>query len=81
MQKQIIILNGMARSGKQEVYNILNSKIPCEQYSIVDPVRDFLKRIGVPDNSKSEEWRKLVSDIKQLSLPQLTMEVILISFI
>jgi len=66
MQKQVIILNGMARSGKQEVYNILNSKIPCEQYSIVDPVRDFLKRVGVPDNAKSEEWRKLMSDIKLL---------------
>ena len=66
MQKQVIILNGMARSGKGEVYNILNSKVLCEQYSIVDPVRDFLKRIGVPDNAKSEEWRKLVSDIKLL---------------
>lgn len=66
MQKQVIILNGMARSGKQEVYNILNSKVLCEQYSIVDPVRDFLKRVGVPDNAKSEEWRKLMSDIKLL---------------
>lgn len=64
MQKQIIVLNGMARSGKQTVYDILNSKIKCEQYSIVDPVRKFLKDLGVSENSKSEQWRKLMSDIK-----------------
>lgn len=64
MQKQVIILNGMARSGKQEVYNILSNIIPSEQYSIVDPVRDFLKKLGVRENGKSEKWRRLMSDIK-----------------
>lgn len=66
MQKQIIILNGMARSGKGEFYNILSSKINCEQYSIVDPVRAFLKSLGISENAKSERWRKLMSDIKLL---------------
>ena len=64
MQKQIIVLNGMARSGKQEVFNILNKKIQSEQYSIVDPVREFLKSLGVRESGKSEEWRRLMSDIK-----------------
>ena len=64
MQKQIIVLNGMARSGKQEVFNILNKKIQSEQYSIVDPVREFLKSLGVRESGKSEKWRRLMSDIK-----------------
>ena len=64
MQKQIIVLNGMARSGKQEVFNILKKKIQSEQYSIVDPVRGFLKSLGVMENGKSEKWRRLMSDIK-----------------
>ncbi|MVA47260.1 hypothetical protein GOZ83_19585 [Agrobacterium vitis] len=68
MTNLIVIVNGYPQSGKDTATGYLIEAMSemawsCAQFSIIDPVRDFLFRIGVRCIDKTPEQRKLMSDI------------------
>ena len=64
LNKQIIILNGSGTSGKGTFVKILNKYIPTMEYSIVNKPKDVVRYAGIPNQGKTEELRKVWSDVK-----------------
>ncbi|MCM2470929.1 hypothetical protein [Agrobacterium vitis] len=68
MTNLIVIVNGYPQSGKDTATGFLIEAMTemawsCARFSIIDPVRDFLFRIGVRCIDKTPEQRKLMADI------------------
>lgn len=66
MNKKIVIVNGVGRSGKDSVCDIADEIIPCGNISTVDKVKKAYSFLGW-NGEKSEEHRKALSDIKDLA--------------
>ena len=64
--KQIFIINGMARCGKDTFAQILNEIIPTLKYSSIDKVKDIARLCGW-NGVKTEKDRKFLSDLKLLT--------------
>lgn len=67
MKKHIFITNGMARSGKDTFAMLLNNIIPTFKYSSIDKVKEIAKLCGWNGESKTENDRKFLSDLKMLT--------------
>lgn len=65
MNKQIYIVNGKPRAGKDTFAKFLGEIISVKKISIVDPVKNIAKNIGW-DGTKTEKDRKFLSDLKML---------------
>lgn len=66
MHKQILITNGMARSGKDTFAKYLGYLIPTYKYSSIDKVKEIARYCGW-DGGKEEKDRKFLSDLKVLT--------------
>lgn len=65
MNKHIFIVNGGAGNGKTTFEDMVLSKIDGEKYSIIDPVKELLKKNYLWDgDTKTPELRKALSDVK-----------------
>lgn len=64
--KKVIITNGSGTNGKDTFSNLLNKYIPTHKYSSINLVKQMLEIAGVDTNNKTEELRKLCSDIKDI---------------
>lgn len=65
MKKQIFILNGMARCGKDTFAELLNEIYPTVKYSSIDRVKQIALECGW-DGGKTDKDRKFLSDLKRL---------------
>lgn len=63
--KHIIVINGIAESGKDTVCDIVKKRYKTKNISSIDLVKELAKRIGW-DGNKDEKGRKLLSELKQL---------------
>ena len=63
--RKVIILNGMARAGKDTLCEYLNQSIPTYHYSSVSFVKELAKEVGWT-GQKTEKDRKFLSDLKLL---------------
>jgi hypothetical protein len=67
MRTNVIIVNGLPRSGKDTAIELMQHlmfpKIAARSYSSIDPVRNVLADWGVDLSAKTEEDRKLMSTI------------------
>lgn len=66
IHKEILITNGMARSGKDTFATYLNRIIPTYKYSSIDRVKEIARYCGW-DGGKEEKDRKFLSDLKVLT--------------
>lgn len=65
LDKQVVITNGMAGSGKDTFAEMLDKFIPTVKYSSIDLVKE-IATLGGWNNDKSEKGRRLLSDLKML---------------
>ena len=66
--KQVFIINGMARSGKDTFVDLVTERLPIGavmNYSSIDKIKEIAKKIGW-DGRKTERDRKFLSDLKVL---------------
>lgn len=78
-KKQVIIINGMAQSGKSTFVELFQKHYKAINFSSVDKVKEIAKTAGW-SGSKTEKDRKFLSDMKKLlteynDLPFSTMQV------
>jgi dephospho-CoA kinase len=66
MKKPIVIINGAGGCGKDSFVNMCNEFLEVKNASTVDKVKEAYKLLGWGDE-KTEEDRKNLSDIKDLS--------------
>lgn len=66
MDKQIFIVNGMARCGKDTFAIFLGNYVRTMKYSSIDKVKDIARLCGW-DGGKTEKDRKFLSDLKVLT--------------
>lgn len=66
MHKEILITNGMARSGKDTFAKYLNYLVPTYKYSSIDKVKAIARNCGW-NGGKDEKDRKFLSDLKVLT--------------
>ena len=65
-QKPLIIVNGMARSGKDTFASLLDNYLCVYKYSSIDKIKAIAKQCGW-DGEKTEEARAFLSELKQLT--------------
>lgn len=68
MQKQIIIINGTGGSGKDTFVNFCTEFTKVTNISSVDKVKEAAKILVGWNGEKDEKSRKLLVDLKQLSI-------------
>lgn len=61
----VIILNGIAASGKGEVYGFMNQKLPGIKYSWVEYARTMLRDNYIDISDKSESVRRMLAGVNQ----------------
>jgi len=64
MLKKVYILNGHGTVGKGEFAKAISKYIPTYKYSSINLVKDMLKIAGIEEETKTEEYRLLCSDLK-----------------
>jgi hypothetical protein len=66
----VILLNGVARSGKDTVIDMLaeNPDVQVISASIIDPVKYLLSLTGWDKNDKSQLARKTLSDVYEATM-------------
>lgn len=64
MRKKVIIVNGSGGVGKGEFVKALSKLAPVVQYSIIDPVKEWLEIVGLSFVEKNDEYRKALYDLK-----------------
>jgi hypothetical protein len=64
---RILLINGVAGSGKDTFINVIRERADCVVFrtSIIDPIDELCKKIGC--TQKSEKERKFMSDLKVLT--------------
>lgn len=68
MQKQIIVINGTGGSGKDTFVNFCTEFAKVTNISSVDKVKEAAKILVGWNGEKDEKSRKLLVDLKQLSI-------------
>lgn len=69
MNKQIFIINGSGRTGKDSFCNMIRNYSGHDTYIIssVDKVKEIAKELGWDGKSKTDKDRKFLSDLKMLT--------------
>ena len=62
--KKIYITNGSGTNGKDSFAKAVAKYIPTYKYSSINLVKDMLKVANITEESKTEEYRLLCSDLK-----------------
>lgn len=62
--KKIFITNGSGTNGKDSFAKAVAKYIPTYKYSSINLVKDMLKVADISEESKTEEYRLLCSDLK-----------------
>jgi hypothetical protein len=62
--KKIFITNGSGTNGKDSFAKYVAKYIPTYKYSSINLVKDMLKVANITEESKTEEYRLLCSDLK-----------------
>ncbi len=62
--KKIYITNGSGTNGKDSFARAISKYIPTYKYSSINLVKDMLKIAGIEEETKTEEYRLLCSDLK-----------------
>lgn len=64
--KQIVIINGMARSGKDTFVNICDNYVNVKNVSSVDKIKEIARRLGW-QGEKTNASRKFLSELKRIT--------------
>lgn len=62
--KKLFITNGSGTNGKDTFAKMIGKHIPTYKYSSINLVKDMLKVANINEESKTEEYRLLCSDLK-----------------
>lgn len=66
--KKIIALNGMATCGKTTIAKMISRYVATKNISSIDPYRNIPYMLGFEEGDKGEEYRFMLSKIKELSI-------------
>lgn len=67
MKKEVIVINGSGGVGKDTVIEMCQETIKVKNISSVDKIKEAARVLGW-DGTKTEKARKMLSDLKQLSI-------------
>ncbi len=66
MDKVIVLVGGIARSGKDSFIDMCLENVDGYKISMIDPVKEAASCLGVVDPDKGEKYRKFLANMKAL---------------